>query len=243
MKSLVYIVMLFVITGCCYTSSNLGDGLDEAQLIMKNDPAKALEKLNQYDMSEIQDSALMARWALLYSEAMVANHLTAPTDTIINIAINYYGFHNELNELSKARKLKNQLSNVNAETNALATALYLQKEKEFMVYKERTKRQQLMFIAIIAVLVAAGVIIWQRQRLKIKDTQNESLMAELAWLSEDLSLQQSECRSLNAKMSNLLVNRFCVIDELCETYYESQGTKTEKKAIVDKVKSQIEALK
>lgn len=243
MKSLVYIVMLLVITGCCYSSSDLVYELDEAQLIMNDDPAKALEKLNQYDMSEIQDSALMARWALLYSEAMVANHLTAPTDTIINIAINYYGFHNVHNELNKALKLKTQLSNANAETNALATALYLQKEKEFMVYKERTKRQQLMFIAIIVVLIGAGVIIWQRQRLKIKDTQNESLMAEVASLNNDLSLQQSEYSSLNDKMSNLLVDRFKVIDELCETYYESQGTKTEKKAIVDKVKSQIEALK
>ena len=41
----------------------------------------------------------------------------------------------------------------------------------------------------------------------------------------------------------LFYNRFDVIDQLCETYYESQGTKTEKKAIVEKVKSQIEELK
>lgn len=243
MKSLLYIVLLLIVTGCSYSSSPIVNGLDEAQLMLKNDPAKALEKLNQYDMSEIQDSALMARWALLYSEAMVANHLTAPTDTIINIAINYYGFHNAQPELIKARKLKFQLANANLETNALATALYLQKEKEFMVYKERTKRQQLMFIAIIVVLIAAGVIVWQRQRMKIKDTQNESLVTEVASLSNHLSLQQSECCSLNAKISNLLINRFKTIDELCETYYESQGTKTEKKAIVDKVKSQIEALK
>ncbi len=243
MKSLLYIVLLLIVTGCSYSSSPIVNGLDEAQLMLKNDPAKALEKLNQYDMSEIQDSALMARWALLYSEAMVANHLTAPTDTIINIAINYYGFHNAQPELIKARKLKFQLANANLETNALATALYLQKEKEFMVYKERTKRQQLMFIAIIVILIAAGVIVWQRQRMKIKDTQNESLVAEVASLSNHLSLQQSECSSLNAKISNLLINRFKTIDELCETYYESQGTKTEKKAIVDKVKSQIEALK
>ncbi|MDE6269575.1 MAG: hypothetical protein K2M12_01805, partial [Muribaculaceae bacterium] len=38
-------------------------------------------------------------------------------------------------------------------------------------------------------------------------------------------------------------NRLALIDSLCQTYYESQGTKTERKAIADKVKSEIEAVR
>ncbi|MCH5218500.1 MAG: hypothetical protein J1F07_08160, partial [Muribaculaceae bacterium] len=34
-----------------------------------------------------------------------------------------------------------------------------------------------------------------------------------------------------------------LIDSLCQTYYETHGTKTERKAIIDKVKNEIEAVK
>ena len=44
----------------------------------------------------------MARWALLYSEAMVVNQLSAPTDSIINIAVDYYGHHNLKDQFKKA---------------------------------------------------------------------------------------------------------------------------------------------
>ena len=41
----------------------------------------------------------------------------------------------------------------------------------------------------------------------------------------------------------MLDTRFALIDALCQTYYETQGTKTEKKAIVEKVKSEIECVR
>lgn len=44
-------------------------------------------------------------------------------------------------------------------------------------------------------------------------------------------------------MQGLLDKRFDLIDSLCQTYYESQGTKTERKSIVDKVKSEIESVR
>lgn len=48
---------------------------------------------------------------------------------------------------------------------------------------------------------------------------------------------------LEAKLHGLLENRFALIDSLCQTYYESQGTKSERKAIIDKVKSEIESVR
>lgn len=243
MKNLLYIILAIIAAGCGYTGSTCRLGLDEAQLLLESDPSKAFEKLNEYDVAEFEDSATMARWALLYSEAMAANHMSAPTDTIINIAISYYESRSDLSELNRARHLKSQLTSFTEPSDALVTALYIQKEKEFMLYKERAKRERLIIIALSVILIAAGVIIWQRQRMKLKDARNESLMAEASMLEKGLSLQQSECCRLNVRLAALLANRFGMIDELCGTYYESQGTKTEKKAVVDKVKSQIEALK
>ena len=105
MRSLLYIVILFVVTACSYSAS-YSHTLDEAQRLMEGDPSAALNKLNSLDVSEFKDSATMARWALLYSEAMLINHYTAPTDTIINIAIDYYNHHNQPEKYQKALQLK-----------------------------------------------------------------------------------------------------------------------------------------
>ena len=43
--------------------------------------------------------------------------------------------------------------------------------------------------------------------------------------------------------NDLFGTRFALIDRLCNTYYESQGTKAEKNAIVSQVKTEIEALR
>lgn len=234
MRRLFYIVILIVVTSCTY-SSHFQKDLNEAEALMQNDPAKALEQLNGFDVSEFEDSADMARWALLYSEAMVANRITAPRDTIVNIAIDYYGSHGFDSELSKAQSLKQQLS-APGESDALCTALYVQKEKEFQLYKERVRRQQYLFCGLIVLLIAAGVIYWQRQRLKLAAMRNEALIAEASSLRDGLSQKQSD-------MTDVLARRFSTIDELCNTYYESAGTKGEQKKIAAKVKSQIDAIR
>lgn len=238
---LLAVIVALVVTSCSYSGSVKERALDEAQRLMQEDPRAALEKLNGFDVSEFEDSATMARWALLYSEAMVANNYNAPTDTIVGIAINYYDRTNQAEALKHASRLKALLAN--AEDNALASALYLQKEKEFLLYKERATWRLYTLAGLFAGLIAIVIILWQRQRLKLKTLQNETLIAEAAGLREGVAREQSACTELAAKLSALLESRFSTIDSLCETYYESQGTKAERKAIAEKVKAQIEALK
>ncbi|MBD5355140.1 MAG: hypothetical protein HDR85_09600 [Bacteroides sp.] len=243
MRTLLYIIVLLVVTGCSYSASQLDRGLDEAEALMQSDPSAAMAKLNAYDLAEFDDSATMARWALLYSEALVANRLTAPTDTIVNIAINYYHRHNLREQYQLATELKALLKSPNGQPDALAEALYIQKEKEFIIYKERVKRQQAFFIGAIIFLIAATVIVWQRQRIRIKEAETATLIAEASTLMDGLSRNESIRSELQTKLSSLLSKRFDIIDQLCETYFEFQGTKTERRAIVEKVKSQIDGLK
>lgn len=242
MRSIVYIIILLIVAGCSYSGSQMVRGLDEAEALMLSDPGAAMERLNGYDISEFNDSALMARWALLYSAALVANRITVPSDTIVNIAVDYYGRKHQTAEFQYASRLKVLLKS-SGNNDALVTALYLQKEKEFMLYKERMRREQYIFTSIIIFLIAGGIIIWQRQRLKLKDAQNEALIAQASSLTEGLRHNESVCSEMQLKLERLLSRRFDVIDCLCETYYESQGTKVERKAIVEKVKEQIEELK
>lgn len=240
MKKLLYIVILLVVAGCGLSNSH-PTVLDEAQRLMTSDPHAALSKLNSVDISEFQDSATMARWALLYSEAMVANRLSAPTDTIVDIAVKYYGTHNRKDEFQKASRLKALIRSADG-TNALATALYLQKEKEFMLYKERAKRQLYLSAVIFIFIIAAGIIIWMRQRMKLQSAKNDALMAEASGLKCQIDASRGDISRLETKLHRMLESRFTLIDSLCQTYYESQGTKTERKAIVEKVRREIESL-
>lgn len=241
MRSLLYIIIVLVITGCSVSSLE-PKALDEAQRLMQSDPSAALSKLNEVDVSEFQDSATMARWALLYSEAMVVNRVTAPTDTIVNIAIDYYSRHDLADEFKKASHLK-ALLHSSDKTDPLATALYLQKEKEFLLYKEHAQRELYTLVALLALLIAVGIIVWMCQRMKIQSLRNETLMAEASGFRNQMEASRSDVSRLEMKLHEVLEKRFSLIDSLCQTYYESQGTKTERKAIVDKVKSEIESVR
>lgn len=241
MRGLIYLIVLLFATGCCFSKPHLR-AFDEAESLMQSDPAAALSKLNALDVSEFQDSATLAHWALLYSEAMVVNRLAAPTDTIVNIAVDYYGRHNFAEEYRKASQLKALLQKTD-DADALATALYIQKEKEILLYKEKAKSRLELSALIITLIVACGLIVWLRQRLKLKCAQNDALMAEACGLKCSIDASRGDVGRLESKLHSLLEGRFALIDSLCQTYYESQGTKTERNAIVNKVKCEIEAVR
>lgn len=241
MRSLVYMVILLLATACGFSRS-YPPVLDEAESLMVSDPASALSTLNGVDISEFDDSAVMARWALLYTEALVGNRLSAPTDTIVNIAIEYYDRHHLEAELAKAVVLR-ELSHTSGDFDELASALYLQKEKEFFLFKERARRQQVMLLGLIVALLACGVILWMHQRMRMQALQHRALITEASVLKSQIDARCSDVDRLEGKLRRLLDSRFTLIDTLCQTYYESQGTKTERKAIVDKVKSEIEAIR
>lgn len=242
MRGLLYTILLFFITACGFSSSH-SPALDEAQRLMAGDPSAAFSKLNSLDVSEFKDSATMAKWALLYSEAMIMNGYTAPTDTIINIAISYYGHHHLKDEYQKALRFKTLNQSSNNNNDALATALYLQKEREFFLYKERVKRENTVFIFVIFLIIAAACLVWMRQRLKLQTLRNDALISEAYYFRREIEANKENVDRLESKLHGLLENRFALIDSLCQTYYESQGIKTERKALIDKVKSEIESVR
>lgn len=103
-------------------------------------PKEAFERLNAMDVSEFDDSATMARWAVLYSESMLANRFHAPSDSIINMAVDYYSNH-DITQLPHLQQLKAKLA-VASEEDALVTALYFQKEKELRLYEAKLSRER-----------------------------------------------------------------------------------------------------
>jgi hypothetical protein len=227
MRGLLYMILALFLTGCSLSKRDVA-GLDEAEMLMSSDPTAALECLNGCDVSEFADSATLARWALLYSEAMVANRLAAPNDTIVDIAVRYYGAHGRREEFERASGLK-ALIRDGGRSDELATALYLRKEREFMLYRERARAGHWFFCGLLVLALAVGVIFWQRQRLRGRERENERLIDEASGLRQG--------------MSQILSGRFAQIDELCQTWYETQGTRAERKAIVERVLAQIDGLR
>ncbi len=79
--------------------------------------------------------------------------------------------------------------------------------------------------------------------MRLKSLQNDALMVEASCLERQIEATRGDVGRLESTLHGLLANRFALIDSLCQTYYESQGTKTERKAIVEKVKGEIEAMR
>ena len=92
-------------------------------------------------------------------------------------------------------------------------------------------------------MLAFAVIVWLQQRVRLQSARNEVLLAEASGLKNQLTMSRSAIGDLEIKLHSLLENRFTLIDSLCQTYYESQGTKAERKAIIDKVRREIDALR
>ena len=164
MRMLLYIFLLLVVAGCSYSSTAVTKELDCVQEIMCSDPRTAFERLNALEVAEFEDSATMARWALMYSEAMVANNLAAPADTIVDIAVDYYGSHSDYERLRRAKQVKSMLQ-LCGDADALVCALYAQKEKEYMLYRERTERLRYIFAGAMLLFCAICIIVWQRNKI------------------------------------------------------------------------------
>ena len=58
-------MLIAILIGGCSMSGRHRKSLDEAERMMFSNPRGALERLNSCDVSEFEDSASLARWALL----------------------------------------------------------------------------------------------------------------------------------------------------------------------------------
>lgn len=243
MRALLYISLVLILSACSY-SGLAARQLDEAQSLLGSNPGEALDRLNGIDVSEINDSATIARWALLYSEALAANNLHAPSDTIVNIALEYYSRHSLPEELKRTEAVRAKLlASQQGCSEPLAEARFMQKEREYRIFVERTRREQYALIAGLILAVTSAIIIWQRQKIKLRKVENDALMAEASGLRSQLSALGCDASRMQSSLVGLLDKRFALIDRLCDTYYQSQGTKNERKAIADRVKEEIEAVK
>ena len=87
------IVLIFLLalpfTGC-QKHYPVADKLSQAEICMDEEPEAALRVLESIGQPELQTQAHHARYALLYSQALDKNFIDLTSDSLINIAVDYY---------------------------------------------------------------------------------------------------------------------------------------------------------
>ena len=95
------LILLFAALLLCTTCSRLYDGgencphdikalMDSAEVVMNDNPQKALDYMESIDARSLRSKAKQARYALLYTEAQYKNYNPIPSDSLISIIIGLF---------------------------------------------------------------------------------------------------------------------------------------------------------
>lgn len=93
---ILYIVVLLCVLNSC---ENLAyDDLKDIESYIDNRPDSALSNICLIDTKELKSEKERAKYALLYTQAQIKNHVLVTNDSLINIAVDYYSNHGTANE-------------------------------------------------------------------------------------------------------------------------------------------------
>ena len=94
MKHLLLHIILFLLVALpfsgCRDHSPVAEKLLQAETVMNEHPDSALTLLKGIAQPELQTQAHHARYALLYSQALDKNYIDLTSDSLINLAVDYY---------------------------------------------------------------------------------------------------------------------------------------------------------
>ena len=92
MKRLYSLILLLVtlLFGACSDPKHVIEPLHRAEALMNEYPDSALNLLKGIAQPELQTQEHRARYALLYSQALDKNYIDLTSDSLINIAVDYY---------------------------------------------------------------------------------------------------------------------------------------------------------
>ena len=102
-----YTVFLFLLSLCCLFISctdniDLILSLNNAEAVMQERPDSALKILQTIETANIPYGELLARFALLFTQALDKNYLPIPNDSLIHIAVDYYSKEKDFRKLGWA---------------------------------------------------------------------------------------------------------------------------------------------
>ncbi len=84
------ICLLCMLIVSCHRSENEMPAVERAEVIVEQDPEKALEIMRSVDRNAITKREDLAHYALVYSEACYYNRILVSSDSLTHIAVDYY---------------------------------------------------------------------------------------------------------------------------------------------------------
>lgn len=123
-----YIFVLVFSHTVCSCNNDIDKKLIEAESNIQSNPDSSLHILNSIDTKHLKSSRQRAEYALLYSQALDKNMIDLTSDSLINIAVEYYEKNNNPEKSFLAYFYQGRVHS-NAGNNTKAMLSYTQAEK------------------------------------------------------------------------------------------------------------------
>ena len=121
-------VLLLLCITACQKQSFMADKLLQAEALMNEYPDSALNLLKGIAQTELQTQEHRARYALLYSQALDKNYIDLTSDSLINIAVDYYKDRDDVRAKFLSYYYQGRIY-TNANNLTQATLAYLEAEQ------------------------------------------------------------------------------------------------------------------
>ena len=121
-------VLLLLCITACQKQSFMADKLLQAEALMNEHPDSALNLLKGIAQPELQTQEHRARYALLYSQALDKNYIDLTSDSLINIAVDYYKDRDDVRAKFLSYYYQGRIY-TNANNLTQATLAYLEAEQ------------------------------------------------------------------------------------------------------------------
>ncbi|HZK03394.1 MAG TPA: hypothetical protein VFC94_03190 [Bacteroidaceae bacterium] len=243
----------------------IGKLLDRAQTLMNDNVGKVYFELAAIDSHDLRIDRQRACYALLFIQAQYKYFIDETSDSLINIAVNYYSTsrdtHNEFlsyyyqgciymnpREYSKAAlslaRAEQLLGNIDDlfQTGQLYLALGELNELNFDFIKAKKCRSMLVFTIIAALLLI--VVLYAYYRYKQRKTMDiiKENIASIQQLSQSVQNKNSRIKELNTQINILFSHQYSSLDSMCVAFYDTIDELKSQKCLYGRIRSEIISL-
>lgn len=109
LSNIIFFIIFSISTASCIHDSGVGRLLDEAEIQLETHPDSAFVALDSLDRRHLNTQELRARHALLYSIALEKCGIAMISDSIINIAVDYYSKADDTENSENASRWRDRI--------------------------------------------------------------------------------------------------------------------------------------
>lgn len=181
LTDLIFLIILSTCIASCVHQSDAGEIMDKAEAHLEMHPDSAFVALDSLDRSDLNTPELRARYALLYSIALEKCGIAMTSDSIINIAVDYYSKTND-DELS--RNAAEWREKILDHASQLSPTDTLQRQNARIILERYSDKMELIarrksiwaisLMAAAAILLCVGLI--RRYMLRLKRKPDDKAM-------------------------------------------------------------------